>query len=82
LANAGQEPALDVRYRFETESEADQLPVTVDGDDVRALEVLAPGGEASYPLIIHMGVASQARCIVTWEDAAGQHENRATLRFY
>lgn len=82
LSNTGEEPARNVRYRFEAESESDQLPFAVDGDEVRALEVLAPGGDASYPLIMHMGVTAQARCIVTWEDAAGEHETRATLRFY
>lgn len=80
LANTGTEPACKVRYRLEAESEGDDLPL--DQNDDRELEVLAPAGEASYGLILHMGVAPQVRCIVTWEDTTGEHENRATLRFF
>lgn len=80
LANSGSHPARNVRYRLEAENEDDDLPF--DQNDGRALEVLAPGSEASYLLILHMGVAPQARCIVTWDDVAGEHENRATLRFF
>lgn len=54
----------------------------IDPNDDRELEVLAPGSEASYVLTLHMGVAPQARCVVTWEDLAGEHENRATLRLF
>lgn len=80
LSNTGQEPALNVRYRLEPEGDDGELPPVLD--DVRTLEVLAPGGEASYTLVMHMGVASQARCIVTWDDAEGEHDNQATLRFF
>jgi hypothetical protein len=48
----------------------------------RPLEILAPTGEAPYVLAMHGGVAPQARCIVTWQDSTGDHENRATLRFF
>jgi hypothetical protein len=81
LSNTGEEPARNVHYRFEAENEDDQLPPTLDEMN-QPVEVLAPGGEVGYPLILHMGVAPQARCIVTWEDATGEHENRATIRFY
>ena len=80
LANTGAEPARNVRYHLEPEDEGDDLPFGQDDD--RGLEVLAPGGEASYTLNLHMGTAPQARCVVSWDDAGGEHENRATLRFF
>jgi hypothetical protein len=80
LANTGTEPARNVRYRLEAEDEDDNLPLEVG--DVRPLEVLAPEADARYQLILHMGVAPQARCVVSWEDSAGEHENQATLRFF
>lgn len=46
------------------------------------LEILAPGSDARYLLLLHMGVAAQVRCIVSWEDQLGIHENVATLRFF
>jgi hypothetical protein len=78
LANTGAEPARNVRYRLEAENDGDNLPI--EPDDQRELEVLPPNGEAPYVLMLHMGVAHQVRCIVTWEDATGEHEHRATLR--
>jgi hypothetical protein len=80
LANTGGEPARLVRHRLEPENEGDDLPFELDGDG--ELEVLAPRGEARYSLALHMGVAAQARCVVTWQDDAGEHENRSTLRFF
>jgi hypothetical protein len=80
LSNTGKQPARNVRYRLEPEDEGDGLPMDL-GDD-RGLEILAPASEASYPIVLYSGVASQARCVVTWEDGAGEHENQATLRFY
>lgn len=74
------EPARRVRFRLEEETPGDTLPFVPE--DRKELEALAPGGEAGYPLAIYMGVAPQARCVVTWEDSAGEHENVATLRFY
>lgn len=84
LSNSGTEPAHDVRYRLEPESEGDVLPFDAEGDQQnrRALEVLPPGGQAPYPLFLHTGVSEQARCVVTWNDSRGERENRATLRFY
>ena len=46
------------------------------------LETLAPKSDARYGLFLHMGVAAQVRCVVSWEDAGGEHENSATLRFF
>jgi hypothetical protein len=80
LTNTGQEPARRVRYELEAEEAGDNLPLEI-GDD-RELEVLPPQGEAEYGLVMHMGVAPQARCVVQWEDAQGEHENVATLRFF
>jgi len=80
LANTGAEAARNVRYRLETENESDDLPI--DPNDDPPLEVLAPRGEAAYVLMLHMGVASQVRCVVAWEDTSGNHENQATLRFH
>lgn len=80
LANTGSEVARHVRHRLEPESHEDQLPLQMD--DERELEALAPGGEASYSLALHMGVAPQVRCVVDWEDSTGEHTNAATLRFF
>lgn len=70
----------DVRHRLEEEDSGDALPLELD--ESRELEVLAPGGEASYTLVMHMGIAGQARCVVSWEDSSGEHQNVATLRFF
>jgi hypothetical protein len=80
LANRGAEPARNVRYRLEAEDESDNLPLQPDEEP--NLETLAPGGEAAYALLMHVGVGPQARCVVTWEDSFGEHENQATVRFF
>lgn len=80
LSNSGDEPAKQVRYRLEPESPDDNLPIQTDDSD--ELEVLAPHTDAAYTLIMHMGVADQARCVVSWQDSAGERENVATLRFF
>jgi hypothetical protein len=81
LANVGTEPARTVQHRLEPENESDDMPFLINEGE-RPLEVLAPKGEARYELAMHMGVAPQARCVVTWEDSTGAQENRATLRFF
>jgi hypothetical protein len=81
LTNTGPEAAKNVRFRFEPENEGEMPPEMVEAD--RPLEALPPvGGEASYGLFMHSGVASQIRCVVSWEDSQGPRENAATLRFY
>ncbi len=80
LANTGQEAARDVRFRLEPEKPDDELPQLMNGD--AWLESLAPGSEAKYALALFMGAAPQARCVVSWTDTAGDHENLATLRFF
>jgi hypothetical protein len=80
LSNTGDEPARRVRYRLEAEGPDDNLPLQTD--DSGELKVLAPHTDAAYTLFMHMGVADQARCVVTWEDSAGERENVATLRFF
>jgi hypothetical protein len=80
LSNTGTEPAQNVRYRLDPEEEGDALPSDLSDD--RDLEALPPGGEARYTLALHMGVASQARCVVEWDDSSGAHENVATVRFF
>jgi hypothetical protein len=81
LTNTGSEPASNVRFRFEPENEGEVPPEMFEAD--RPLEALPPGGgEASYGLFMHSGVASQIRCVVSWEDSAGSQENTATLRFF
>jgi hypothetical protein len=80
LSNTGDEPARRVMYRLEAENPDDALPHQLG--DPNALEVLAPHTDAPYALFMHMGVAEQARCIVTWEDSTGERENVATLRFF
>jgi len=80
LTNTGEEAARNVRHRLEEEDSGDALPLELD--ERRDLEVLAPGGEASYTLVMHGGIAGQARCVVSWEDSSGEHQNVATLRFF
>lgn len=80
LANTGEEAARDLRFRLEAEKPDDQLPDVLDGD--AALESLAPGSDAQYVLALFMGAASQVRCVVSWTDTGGKHENVATLRFF
>lgn len=80
LSNAGMAPARRVRHRLEPENEDDMVPMEPEAD--RELEVLPPGGEASSNLMLVVQTASQVRCVVTWEDDLGEHENRATLRFF
>jgi len=81
ITNSGTEVAKNVRFRLEKENEADgDLPVERSQDNL--LEALAPNGDADYLLFLHMGVADQARCVVTWEDSGGEHENAATVRFF
>jgi hypothetical protein len=77
LSNVGAEPARRVRFRLEPESPGEHAPRVLE---TRELEVLAPGGEAGFPLMVAMGMSSQARCVVEWEDSAGEHENVATVR--
>jgi hypothetical protein len=79
LINTGQEPAEHVRYVLEPDGEGEP-PMDTEGD--RELEALPPGSNAENQLLLHSGVASQARCTVTWEDSAGAHESVATLRFF
>ena len=80
LSNSGHEPARKVRYRLEAEDPDDNLPHQLG--DPGELEILAPRTDAAYTILMHAGVADQARCVVTWEDAAGERENAATLRFF
>ncbi|HEY5709396.1 MAG TPA: hypothetical protein VIS51_08365 [Solirubrobacterales bacterium] len=80
LSNTGDEPARRVTYRLEAEGPDDNLPLQLG--DPGELEALAPHTDAAYTLLMHMGVADQARCVVTWEDSTGDRENVATLRFF
>lgn len=80
LKNHGSEPARNVIFRLEAEDDdEDALPRILDSN--QELETLLPDGEAPYPLFRGMGMASQFRCVVSWEDSAGPHEATATLRF-
>lgn len=79
LSNTGQAPANHVKYVLEPDGEG-EAPLDFEGD--RELEALPPGADVETQLHLHSGVASQARCTVTWEDSAGSHENVATLRFF
>ncbi|MGA9633881.1 MAG: hypothetical protein WBQ41_01445 [Solirubrobacterales bacterium] len=81
LENTGHEPARHVHFRLEPENEEDEVAMLA-ANDPGELEVFAPRSDASYLLIMSMGVAEQARCVVSWEDSAGEHENIATLRFF
>jgi hypothetical protein len=79
LSNTGREPAKHVKYILEPDGEG-EAPFDPESD--RELEALPPGGDAENQLHLHSGVASQARCTVTWEDSEGEHESFATLRFF
>jgi hypothetical protein len=79
LSNTGREPAKHVKYELEPDGEGEP-PLDFAGD--RELEALPPGADSEVQLHLHSGVADQARCTVTWEDSAGEHENLATLRFF
>lgn len=79
LSNSGQAPARHVKYLLEPDGEG-EAPLDLEGD--RELEILPPGADVETQLHLHSGVASQARCTVTWVDSAGSHENAATLRFF
>jgi hypothetical protein len=82
LANTGNEAARNVAYRLELEGEGSEDELPLDMNDGQKLETLAPASDARYGLALHMGVAAQVRCVVSWEDAGGEHENSATLRFF
>jgi hypothetical protein len=82
LANTGHEAARNVGYRLELEGEGEEEELPLDTNDGLKLETLPPNSDARYRLLLHMGVAPQARCVVSWEDATGEHENSATLRFF
>ena len=82
LSNTGRQVARDVEYRLEPERPEDHLPQILESGSQREIEALAPGGEAPYTMSVHSGVADQVRCVVTWEDDDGKHENAATLRLF
>ncbi|HXF32225.1 MAG TPA: hypothetical protein VN522_11960 [Solirubrobacterales bacterium] len=82
LANTGNEAAHNVAHRFELDGEGRENELPLELSDDEALETLAPRSDARYGLALHMGVAAQVRCVVSWEDAAGEHENSATVRFF
>lgn len=79
LSNTGQEPAKNVDYALEPDGDGD---VPMDMGDGGALEQLPPGAKTEVQLHLHSGVASRARCTVTWTDSQGRHENLGTLRFF
>ena len=71
-SNTGVEAARHVMFELEAEAPGDEVPPVLH--DARELEALAPGSEAGDALVLHMGAAPQARCIVTWEDSTGEAE--------
>ncbi len=79
LSNTGTEPARNVKYVLEPDGDG-EAPETFESG--RELESLPPGRDSETQIYLHSGVASQARCIVTWEDSAGKHESLGTLRFF
>jgi hypothetical protein len=79
LANTGDEPAMRVRYVLEPDGDGEP---PIDLGEGREIEVLPPGAKVERRLYLHSGAAAHARCIVKWEDSAGEHENRGTLAFY
>lgn len=79
LTNAGDEPAKHVRYVLEPDGEGEP---PMDLSDARALEALPPGAKVERRLYLQSGVAAHARCTVTWEDSAGEHESDGTLAFF
>lgn len=81
LHNQGGKPARQVRFRVEADSDGGPQPFMVHTEaDDHMIEVLAPGGEARYPIFASMQMADQARCTVNWVDERGDRENFATVR--
>lgn len=82
LTNTGSEPARNVRWELELEDDTADGGLPILPTKPSELEALAPGGDAKYNVMPTMGTAPQVRCVVKWEDTAGEHENLATLRFF
>lgn len=82
LHNVGSAPARNVKLETAVEgNEGENWQILNDtGDDAPLVAVLAPGGDARFVILAHMGIAPQVSCRVTWEDGRGPQENTATLR--
>jgi len=76
LSNTSRKIARNVRFEFDTGGET----FNVRGGDDEVIDVLPPGGEVGFPLLFVLGSVPQATCIVTWEDADGDHRVEATVR--
>ena len=76
LANTTGGPVRNVRYQLD----AGQGKRFSFRDEAEIVKLLAPSSEIGFPLSFSMGSASQANCIVTWEDADGEYQTEATVR--
>jgi hypothetical protein len=82
LSNTGSEAAKNVRHRLEADGPNETVLVELETPGERGLESLAPAGDARFALFVSARTPSQVRCVVQWEDSAGEHENVATLRLF
>jgi hypothetical protein len=82
VSNIGDAPAHNVRPRLEPSKDEGGL-WTILGDNPESgpeIEILAPHSEVRFSLIVVVGDAIQARCIVSWTDNRGDRQNTATVR--
>jgi hypothetical protein len=81
LANTGDAPARDVRFRTEAEgSESGDAWFVHGNKDGETIESVAPQGEIRFAIFATFGSAQQVRCTVTWTDDRGERSNSTTLR--
>ncbi|WP_328304493.1 hypothetical protein [Actinomycetospora sp. NBC_00405] len=81
FTNEGGSEARDITWRLEPAPGGDPsgLPY-VGGDEDQTIPVLAAGASTGYPLLGHMGTASQVVCHVDWLDDGNERHNETTLR--
>lgn len=82
LTNTGDAPARNVRIKLEPYKEGEQVweILTDSPDSEPEIEILAPKSETRFALIATMGMVTQVRCIVSWNDSRGNQQNESTLR--
>ncbi len=77
IRNDGDAAAENLTFEFVPTGDDEEPPTTFDATPVSRL---APRGSLSWPLIAHMGTASQWDVILHWEEDGVAHEDRQTVR--
>lgn len=77
IKNDGDAAAENLAFEFVPINEGDEPPQPYDAGLVSRL---APGGSLSWPLLAHMGSASQWDVIIRWEEEGVPYEERQTVR--